>query len=107
MDYGYDRDCVLLHRIDDIVRKASQYATPSSPGNGRPRIRKLKDELDRAFQFKNKSQAKSSFLFFVVVSGGFYFSFSNDREREVHEYLCLRRSSTSSPGRTSSSPRSI
>src|SRR5437773_12028285 len=107
MNHRYDCYCVLLHRINDIVRKASQQATAGSLRNLRPFIRELKDERNCAVQFFDKLETKSSLLRLIIISGFFYFPFSNNRELEVHEYLFLRRANTSSPGIVSSSPRSI
>src|SRR6266481_4379120 len=107
MNHGYNRYCALLRRINDVVRKPSQRATAGSFRNRRPRIRELKDERDGVFQFFDKLETESSLFVLVIIRGCFDFPFSNYRELELHEYLRLRRASTSSPGKVSSSPRSI
>src|SRR5258708_1847633 len=107
MNYCYDPYCVLLRGIDDVVRKAPKRATAGSLRNRRPCIRELKDEGDGVVQFVNKLKTKSSLFILIIIRGCFDFPFSDDRELELHEYLRLRRASTSSPGTVSSSPRSI
>src|SRR5258706_1802548 len=107
MNHCYDRYCVLLRRIDDVVRKAPKRTTAGSLRKRRPRIRELKDKRDGVVQFLDKLETKSSLFILIIIRGCFDFPFSNNRELELHEYLRLRRASTSSPGKVSSSPRSI
>jgi len=93
--------------VNNTVRKFLSSAAARTFGQRSPRLWKLKDSFQRAFNFFCKIIAQSSFLLVVVIDSFFEFLFGNGQKFDLHRDDFPRiLSKTSFAGLAPISPRS-